>query len=97
MSTIYFVCLKNKYLHTWKNLGIMAIRINFQKIFLYGGIMVRIFVFILLCTCLLASGCEWVGRSVGKAQAKIERKTDAVIDGYNDGYSSEKNKNNMNN
>ncbi|SFJ98608.1 hypothetical protein SAMN04488082_11141 [Desulfomicrobium apsheronum] len=59
--------------------------------------MVRNFVFILVCSCLLASGCEWAGRSVGKAQAKIERKTDAVIDGYNEGYSSEKNKNNMNN
>lgn len=58
--------------------------------------MVRNFVYILILVCLLASGCEWAGRSVGKAQAKIERKTDAVIDGYNDGYSSEKKKNNMN-
>lgn len=59
--------------------------------------MVRALVFILMSACLFASGCEWVGRSVGKAQAKIERKTDAVVDGYNDGYSSEKNKNNVNN
>jgi len=50
----------------------------------------RYIVYFLMVACLLASGCEWVGRSVGKAQAKIERKTDAVIDGYNDGYSSEK-------
>jgi len=60
--------------------------------------MIRNVVFFLIFTCLLASGCEWAGRSVGKAQAKIERKTDAVIDGYNDGYSSEKDKkSNLNN
>jgi len=59
--------------------------------------MIRNFVFILIVACLLVSGCEWAGRSVGKAQAKIERKADAVIDGYNDGYSSEKDKNNRDN
>ena len=65
--------------------------------FFFGGVMIRNFVFLLIVACLLASGCEWAGRSVGKAQAKIERKADAVIDGYNDGYSSEKDKNNMDN
>jgi len=59
--------------------------------------MIRNVIFFLLVACLLASGCEWAGRSVGKAQAKIERKADAVIDGYNDGYSSEKAKNNPDN
>ncbi|MGE4441657.1 MAG: hypothetical protein AB7D27_09235 [Desulfomicrobium sp.] len=57
--------------------------------------MIRNVVFFLIVACLLSSGCEWAGRSVGKAQAKIERKADAVVDGYNEGYSSEKAKNNM--